>query len=77
VPRIAFAYHFLPATPFGSIAVAAVLGMLWGRGALGRSVCVAYVLLAAASFAFFYPIYAAVPLTKEAFELRMWMPSWR
>ena len=77
VPRIAFAYHFLPATPFGSIAVAALLGMLWGRGTLGRSVCVTYVLLVAASFAFFYPIYAAVPLTKEAFELRMWLPSWR
>ena len=77
VPRIAFAYHFLPATPFGSIAIAAILGMLWDQGTLGRSACVAYVLVVAASFAFFYPIYAAVPLTKEAFELRMWIPSWR
>ena len=77
VPRIAFAYHFLPATPFGTIAVAAILGMLWNQGALGRAACVAYVLVVAASFAFFYPIYAAVPLTKEAFELRMWIPSWR
>ncbi|HET9251614.1 MAG TPA: phospholipid carrier-dependent glycosyltransferase [Candidatus Eisenbacteria bacterium] len=77
VPRIAFAYHFLPATPFGTIAVAAVLGMLWDRGARGRSVCAVYVLLVAAFFVFFYPIYAAVPLTNEAFGLRLWLPSWR
>ena len=77
VPRIAFAYHFLPATPFGCIAVAAVLGMLWNRGTAARTVCVAYVAAVAAAFVFFYPIYAAVPLTKEAFDLRMWLPSWR
>jgi len=77
VPRIAFAYHFLPATPFGCIAVAAVLGALYRGGVLGRVVCVAYVAVVAASFAFFYPLYAAVPLTKQAFELRMLLPSWR
>ena len=77
VPRIAFTYHFLPATVFGSIAVAAALGMLWDRGGVGRSVCVAYVMLVAAFFVFFYPIYAAVPLTNEAFQHRVWIPSWR
>lgn len=77
VPRIAFAYHFLPATPFGCIAVAALLGILWSRGVAGRTACVVYVAAVVGAFLFFYPIYAAVPLTKEAFELRMWLPSWR
>ena len=31
----------------------------------------------ATAFAFFYPIYAAVPIHKDAFELRMWLESWR
>jgi dolichyl-phosphate-mannose-protein mannosyltransferase len=77
VPRISFAYHFLPATPFGCIAVAVALGSLHRRGAIGRALCVAYVGAIIASFAFFYPIYAAVPLTKQALELRMLLPSWR
>ena len=77
VPRISFAYHFLPATPFGCVAVAVALAALYRRGVLGRVSSVAYVAAVAASFAFFYPIYSAVPLTKEAFDLRIWLPSWR
>jgi dolichyl-phosphate-mannose-protein mannosyltransferase len=77
VPRIAFAYHFLPATPFGCIAVAVTLGALYRRGAPARAFCFAYVAAVAASFAFFYPIYAAIPLTKGALEWRFLLPSWR
>jgi dolichyl-phosphate-mannose-protein mannosyltransferase len=77
VPRISFAYHFLPATPFGCIAVAVGLGWLWRRRGLARIAAAAYVAAVAASFVFFYPIYTGVPLTHRALELRFWLPSWR
>jgi dolichyl-phosphate-mannose-protein mannosyltransferase len=77
VPRISFAYHFLPATPFGCIALAVALGWLWKRGPAGRAICVAYGGLVAGAFVFFFPIYASIPLTRHALDLRMWIPSWR
>ncbi len=77
VPRISFAYHFLPATPFGCIAVAVALDALYRRGTVGRVCSIVYVAAVAASFAYFYPIYAAVPLSKRALEWRFLLPSWR
>jgi dolichyl-phosphate-mannose-protein mannosyltransferase len=77
VARISFAYHFLPATPFGCIAVATGVAWLWRRRGYARIAAAAYVAVVAASFVFFYPIYTAVPLTHRALELRFWLPSWR
>ena len=77
VPRIAFAYHFLPAVPFGCLAVAFALIELFDKGRAGRAIAVGYAALAIGFFIYFYPIYTAVPLTPPAFEHRMWLPSWR
>jgi dolichyl-phosphate-mannose--protein O-mannosyl transferase len=77
VPRIAFIYHFLPAVPFGCLAIASVLVTLFGKGFSGRAVAMAYAALVIGFFVYFYPIYAAIPLTPPAFENRMWFSSWR
>ena len=77
VPRAAFMYHFLPAVPFGALAVAALIVHCWRSGARGQLVAAAYVLVVALSFLYFYPIYAGVPLDSSAFESRMWFQSWR
>ncbi len=77
VPRIAFLYHFLPALPFGCLAVAVVLRRLWRSGEWRRVPAVAYVGLVVAAFCFFYPIYTSLPLSPHAFGLRMWLPGWR
>ena len=76
-PRISFAYHFLPAVPWGALAIAVLVAALWRRGSLPRGVAVAYVTLVVAAFAFFYPIYAAVPMTPDRLELRYWFDAWR
>ena len=77
VPRIAFAYHFLPAVPFGCVALAVMLARAFGLGTLGRALAVAYGITVVAAFAFFFPIYAALPLMPESLALRMWFPTWR
>jgi dolichyl-phosphate-mannose--protein O-mannosyl transferase len=77
VPRAAFMYHFLPAVPFGALAVAAGLVELWRHGISRQVLAAAYVLAVALSFVYFYPLYAAVPLEKPALESRMWLEGWR
>ncbi len=77
VPRIAFAYHFLPAVPFGCLALAVLLVEAFYKGGARRAAAVAYVALAVAFFIYFYPIYTGVPLTPEALRHRMWLSSWK
>jgi dolichyl-phosphate-mannose-protein mannosyltransferase len=77
VPRIAFFYHFLPAVPFGAIAVSAAVFRLWQGETWKRYLAAGYVAAVALAFAFFHPIYAAVPLTPPALERRLWFESWR
>jgi dolichyl-phosphate-mannose--protein O-mannosyl transferase len=77
VPRIAFAYHFLPAVPFGCLALAVCLVALFDKGRAGRAIALTYAALAIAFFIYFYPIGTAVPLTREAFASRMWLSSWK
>jgi dolichyl-phosphate-mannose--protein O-mannosyl transferase len=76
-PRSAFAYHFLPAVPFGCVAVACVATFLWRRGGIWRWVVAVYLLLLVAYFAFAYPIHAALPVSREAFIIQHWIPSWK
>jgi dolichyl-phosphate-mannose--protein O-mannosyl transferase len=77
VPRAAFMYHFLPAVPFGALAVAAGLVELWRSSTPRQVLAAAYVLAVALSFVYFYPLYTAVPLEKHALEARMWLEDWR
>ena len=77
VPRIAFLYHFLPAVPFGTLAVASAVSELWQGGTHRRTIAAGYVAAVALAFIFFHPLYAAVPLTQPALETRMWFKSWR
>jgi dolichyl-phosphate-mannose--protein O-mannosyl transferase len=76
-PRNAFIYYFLPAVPFGAIAVSAVAIGLYRRGGVWRGLVLIYLTLLVAYFVFFYPIHAAVPISREAFESRLWFSSWR
>ena len=56
--------------------LATVIAALWRRGRAWRAVAASYAVLVLAAFVFFYPTSAAVPLTKEQFEARLWIESW-
>jgi dolichyl-phosphate-mannose--protein O-mannosyl transferase len=77
VPRIAFVYHFLPAVPFGCLALASILVASSDKGGWGRAIAATYAVLALSFFVYFYPIYTAVPIMEQAFEHRMWLPTWK
>ncbi|MGD8606251.1 MAG: phospholipid carrier-dependent glycosyltransferase [Myxococcales bacterium] len=76
-PRSAFVYHFLPAVPFGAIAVGFAAVALFRRGGLWHWIVPTYLVALVAYFVYFYPIHAAVPISRDAFEARMWFASWR
>lgn len=83
-PRIAFEYHYYVDIPLVCLCNAIVLQRVWawakGRDDQSRALAVAaiggYVLIVLASFVFFYPILAAVPITWNAWHDRMWIPTW-
>ena len=76
-PRGTFVYHFLPAVPFGCIALAVLVAAGWNRGGAWRWGAVTYVVAAAALFLWFYPLNTAAILTDTQVAQRLWLPSWR
>jgi dolichyl-phosphate-mannose--protein O-mannosyl transferase len=76
-PRGTFVYHFLPALPFGCVALAAILVGLWQGGGWRRWAAAAYLAALVAAFAFLYPIHAAVALPPDQVAPRLWLAGWR
>jgi dolichyl-phosphate-mannose--protein O-mannosyl transferase len=75
-PRGTFIYHFMPVVPLGCVAIALVLTGAWRRGGVPRVAAAGYALAVVATFAWFYPIHTAIPLSPEQVDLRMWLASW-
>jgi dolichyl-phosphate-mannose-protein mannosyltransferase len=78
VGRSSYLYHFLPAVPFGCLAVAATLvHVIRTYPDWRRTLAIEYVVLVALVFAFFYPVVSYYPISDHAYELRLWLSSWR
>jgi dolichyl-phosphate-mannose--protein O-mannosyl transferase len=76
-PRGTFIYHFLPAVPFGCLAIAVLMISGWQAGGWRRIAVSAYGVAVVVIFAWFYPMYTAMPLTAEQVAAHVWLPSWR
>ena len=74
VPRVLFLYHFLLPLPFGVLLVARGLGR--ARTTVGGGVVVAYLALAAAWFAAFFPLLAGRPIAVPHYQRLMWFRTW-
>jgi dolichyl-phosphate-mannose--protein O-mannosyl transferase len=59
------------------MALAVALTGAWRQGGASRIAATTYALAVLATFAWFYPLYTAIPLSPEQFDLRMWLASWR
>jgi dolichyl-phosphate-mannose--protein O-mannosyl transferase len=80
--RTMFYFYALPAEPFLILAIVYVLGAIMvpargapdeGRRLFGAVLTGAYVLLVAACFAWFYPLYVAQDIPYADWRLRMWL----
>jgi dolichyl-phosphate-mannose-protein mannosyltransferase len=73
--RPLFFFYMTPVVPFICLALA------YAAGRLGRRPDLAWLpafvaVLAAGAFVFWYPLFAGLEISQEAWELRIWMRSW-
>jgi dolichyl-phosphate-mannose--protein O-mannosyl transferase len=75
ITRVLFFYHFFSALPFYLLILAAALTALWERGR--RSLVMAYMALAVAAFAFFYPFVSGQPVPADQAAVYFVLPTWQ
>jgi dolichyl-phosphate-mannose--protein O-mannosyl transferase len=77
VSRCTYIYHYMGASLFSFLALAWVLDRVWQRPELHlRAIAPTVILVCFGAFLFWSPLFFGFPLSREAFDLRMWMPSW-
>jgi dolichyl-phosphate-mannose--protein O-mannosyl transferase len=80
--RPIFLFYAVAVVPFTCVGLALVFGKLLGRPdgstrrMVGTAVIVAFIAAELAAFAYFYPVWADSLIPREAWEQRMWLPSW-
>lgn len=82
VDRVMYLYHYLLPLVFGVVNLALVHAYLFADGLRERRLhtlanLVAFVVIVAATFAFFAPLTYGIPITTEQFELRQWFGLWK
>jgi dolichyl-phosphate-mannose-protein mannosyltransferase len=77
-------FYMAPVAPFLVLAVTLVMGEILGRGdgpwerrQTGLLAVGLWVGLAVANFAYLWPILVGVPITPDAWDAQLWLPSWR
>lgn len=74
IRRVTFLYHYLPSLGFALLA----LGLLLDRsGRHARWLGWTLLALAAAAFVYWAPLSYGLPLTREQFDARFWVPTWK
>ena len=77
-PRTLFLYHYLPALIFVILSVGYCVHRLWDNGEQwGRTAAIAILVLATATFIYFYPHWTAMNVSHALDESYYWFNSWR
>ncbi len=77
-PRTLFLYHYLPALIFVILSVGYCVHRLWHSGEQwGRTAAIAIMVLAGATFIYFYPHWTALDVSRALDESYYWFKSWR
>jgi dolichyl-phosphate-mannose-protein mannosyltransferase len=75
--KVTFLYHFLPSLVFVMLIIAYFLDVIWDRFRHGKDFVLLYLFIAAVTFAYFFPIIAAVPIPDDSLGRYFWLSSWR
>jgi dolichyl-phosphate-mannose-protein mannosyltransferase len=77
ISRCAFLYHYMPAYLFASLALAWMIeSWIKSQWLSLRIVAGTIVLASLVGFFFWLPFYLGIPLSPEAWQMRIWLPSW-
>jgi dolichyl-phosphate-mannose--protein O-mannosyl transferase len=84
IDRQMYFFYMTPVAPFLVLATTLVMGQLLGpadapreRRQTGLLAVGLWIGLVVANFAWLWPILAGLPITPEAWESQLWLPSWR
>jgi len=72
--RDAYLYHYLPSYTFALVLLAGLVDRLYTRRRLATFVAI--ILIAEVSF-FYAPVWGELPISEEALNVRLFIPSWR
>jgi dolichyl-phosphate-mannose-protein mannosyltransferase len=72
--RDSYIYHYLPSYAFGLVLLAGWLGNLYRRH---RLPVLAALVIAGEISVFYAPVWAQLPLTQGAWQMRLFLPGWR
>ena len=77
ISRCAFIYHYMPANFFGIMALAWKLTKLLKRNhSKAKIIAIATVISIILGFLFWLPFWLGIPISPEAWQLRIWLQSW-
>ncbi|WP_041391842.1 dolichyl-phosphate-mannose--protein mannosyltransferase [Pleurocapsa sp. PCC 7327] len=77
VHRCAFLYYYMPASIFGFLAIAYLVDRwLYSDNLWWRAIAINIIFFILMGLAYWLPIYLGLPLSREAFDHRMWFRSW-
>jgi dolichyl-phosphate-mannose--protein O-mannosyl transferase len=84
IDRQMYYFYMTPVAPFLVLATTLVMGQLLGPAAAPRErrqtgllVVALWIGLVVANFAWLWPILVGTPITPEAWDAQLWLPSWR
>ena len=75
ITRILFLYHMFPNVPFMIFGIVYCLKKLWEKKR-GKYITLAYLLVVALCFIYFYPITSGYPISPQFAEQVKWLKSW-
>ncbi|MBF2074283.1 MAG: phospholipid carrier-dependent glycosyltransferase [Synechococcales cyanobacterium C42_A2020_086] len=77
VTRCLFLYHYMASLVFAVLGLGLLLDRWLQRSPSEQKImAIGVMILIAAGFVFWMPLFLGLPLTPEALELRRWLPSW-
>lgn len=76
VRRVQFFHHFYTAMPFVAMGLGLLIIRVWRMGKVGRGIVIAYLILVAAMFVYWYPLLAGLSIPHEYYKQHMWFRSW-
>ena len=74
--KLTFFHYFYTAMPFVAMGLGLLIIRVWRTGKFGRGIVIAYLVLVAAMFVYWYPLLTGLSIPQWYYNQHMWFRSW-
>ncbi len=74
--KLTFFHYFYTAMPFVAMGLSLLMMRIWQAGKFGRGIVIAYLILVAAMFVYWYPLLTGLSIPQNYYQQHMWFKSW-